>query len=136
MRSRSNQDHPVGSHKLRGDFPSQNRESGRKTRFSQAGKTLEKVKMHIVIRAWVTVLCICAVAAHAYAWLEGVSNLGRSRVNLVATHAYAWLEGGYCHQFPLVHRVAAHAYAWLEGCSRCRARTPMRLQLMRMHGLR
>ena len=49
--------------------------------------------MHIVIRAWATVLCISAVATHAHAWLEGalVAICG-DRVG-VATHAHAWLEG-------------------------------------------
>jgi len=37
---------------IRGDFPSLNRESGGKTSVFEARNTLEKVKMHIVIRAW------------------------------------------------------------------------------------
>ena len=36
---------------LWGDFPSRNRESGRDPSFDEVGKTLEKVKMHIIIRA-------------------------------------------------------------------------------------
>ena len=39
------------SHLIRGDFPSQNRESNRQSSLCKAGNTLEKVKMHIVIRA-------------------------------------------------------------------------------------
>ena len=40
-----------GSHLVWGDFPSRNRESGCQALLHGASNTLEKVKMHIVVRA-------------------------------------------------------------------------------------
>ena len=56
----------VHSHHKWGDFPSLNRDSDRKTPVFEAGNTLEKVKLYILIRTGVILLLQFAVATRVH----------------------------------------------------------------------
>ena len=64
------------SHQIRGDFPSQNRESDSKSLFHRVCKTLDKVKVHIVYRARLNIIYTFADATRVYVRVEGSSDQG------------------------------------------------------------
>ena len=81
------------SHQIRGDFPSQNRESDSKSLFHRVCKTLDKVKVHIVYRARLNIIYTFADATRVYVRVEGATNIGCLRRRTDATRVYVRVEG-------------------------------------------
>ena len=81
------------SHQIRGDFPSQNRESDSKSLFHRVCKTLDKVKVHIVYRARLNIIYTFADATRVYVRVEGINRMSPPFPQLDATRVYVRVEG-------------------------------------------
>ena len=81
------------SHQIRGDFPSQNRESDSKSLFHRVCKTLDKVKVHIVYRARLNIIYTFADATRVYVRVEGDNRHTYTLFSPDATRVYVRVEG-------------------------------------------